>query len=289
MTQLCCMNNIESTIDSTLHAPGRARRCLPLALAAGLATLLAGTGALQAQRINAPRGPADRDHHGRTRTPHSQTINVPNGSFEWQSGVGYPFGVNIFIDSWQKAPKPAYFDYIEANYGFYWIQTAGAFVDTNPYGNHTGTQVGYILPYPQVALFQDYNTVDWDDAAPTHDFNARFNVGRSYKLTVGLFAKNMTEGSSLQLSLYYRDLLDNQVTVASTIISYRAADFPAATPLNLIDYEVIVPTVSAHDDWAGQNIGIKLEAINGDGNGNWDFDNVRLISVPGRSFPACRP
>jgi hypothetical protein len=276
------------TINATTPAPGKPRLCPLMALAAGLATLLAGTGVLQAQPINARRGPLDNDHRGRAGAPHAQTINVPNGSFESQSGVGYPFGVNIFIDSWQKAPKPAYFDYIEANYGFYWIQTAGAFVDTNPYGNHAGSQVGYILPYPQVALFQDYNTVDWNDASPTHDFNATFNVGRSYKLTIGVFAKNMTEGSSLQLSLYYRDSLDNPVTVASTIISYSAANFPVTTPLNLIDYEVIVPTVSAHDDWAGQNIGIKIEAINGDGNGNWDFDNVRLTSVPGRSFPACR-
>jgi len=282
------MNSVKSTINSAAPAPGKTRLCPLITLAVGLATLLAGTGALQAQRINAPRTPVKNEPRGRAGEPHAQAINVPNGSFESQSGVGYPFGVNIFLDSWQKAPKPGYFDYIEENFGFYWVQTAGAFVDTNPYGNHTGMQVGYILPYPEVALFQDYSTVDWNDAAPTHEFNATFNVGRSYKLTIGVFAKNMTEGSSLQLSMYYRDSLDNPVTVASTIITYSAANFPVTTPLNLIDYEVIVPTVSAHDDWAGQNIGIKLESINGDGNGNWDFDNVRLISVPGRSFPACR-
>ena len=220
---------------------------------------------------------------------HAETILVPNGSFESQSGVGQPFGVNIFVDSWQKAPKPAYFDYIEANYGIYWIQTAGVFVDTNPYGNHTGTQAGYILPFPQVALFQDYNTMDWADPEPTHDFDATFDIGKSYQLTVGLFAKNMTEGSSLKLSLYYRDSLGNPVTVGSTTITYHAADFPLTAPLNLIDYEVNVPRVRAHDAWAGEHIGIKLEALNGDGSGNWDFDNVRLTAVPGRSRPACRP
>ena len=282
------MNPIESTLNSTTPASGKAQFYPVMALAAGLATLLAGSGALAAQTINARGGRADGDDRGRADELHTQTINVPNGSFESQSGVGYPFGVNIFIDSWQKAPKPAYFDFIEANYGIYWIQTAGVFVDTNPYANRTGTQAGYILPFPQVALFQDYNTMDWNDPAPTHDFNATFNVGRSYKLTVGLFAKNMTEGSTLKLSLYYRDLLDNQVTVASTTITYHAADFPLTTPLNLIDYEVMVPTVSAHDDWAGENIGIKIESISGDGSGNWDFDNVRLTSVPGRSFPARR-
>lgn len=251
------MNTTQSLRILTKPTPCKPSFYRLMAFAAGLAVLPAGIGILQAQ-----------------------SINVPNGSFEAQSGVGQPYGVNIFVDSWQKATKPAYFDIIEANYGFYWVQTAGVFLDTNPYGNRTGTQAGYILPYSQVALFQDYTTTDWNDAAPTHDFNAQFTVGKGYQLTVGLFAKNMTAGSSLQLSLYYRDSLNNPVTVGSTTITYSAASFPLNSSLNLIDYEVNVPCVQAGDAWAGQNIGIKLESLNGDGTGNWDFDNVRLTAVP---------
>lgn len=256
------MNPTKSTILSNTYAAGKSRFHSLSAMSAGLATLLAGAGNLQAQ-----------------------PITVPNGSFESQSGAGQRYGVNILVDSWQKAPKPAYFDFYEVNYGFYWVQTTGVFVGTapnspNPYANLLGTQAGYILPYPQVALFQDYNTMDWNDPAPTHDFNAQFGIGKSYQLTIGLFAKNMTEGSSLQLSLYYRDGLNNPVTVGSTTITYSAANFPLTSPLNLIDYEVNVPTVQAGDAWAGQNIGIKIESLNGDGNGNWDFDNVRLTAVP---------
>jgi hypothetical protein len=158
-------------------------------------------------------------------------------------------------------------------------------VDTNPYGNRTGTQAGYILSFPQVALFQDYNSMDWNDAAPTHDFNATFEIGKSYNLTVGLFAKvrstlGITDGSLLQFSLYYRDGSDNMVTVGATTATYSAANFPQTPNLNLIDYQVNVPTVLAGDAWAGQHIGIKIESLYGDGSVNWDLDNVRLTAVP---------
>ena len=212
----------------------------------------------------------------------AQLIPVPNSSFELQSGVGQPFGVNVLVDSWQKPAKPAYFSEIETNFGIFWIQTAGVFVDNNPYGNRVGTQAAYLLSFPQVALFQDYNTVDWNDAEPTHDFNAVFQPGKSYKLTVGLFGKNMTEGSQLTLSLYYRDKQDNMVTIASTTITYTAADFPTTSPLNLQDYQVTVPTVRGGDKWARKRIGIKIESTFGYGDGYWDIDNVRLEANPGR-------
>jgi hypothetical protein len=199
--------------------------------------------------------------------------------------VGQPFGVSVLVDSWQKPAKPAYFDFIEANYGIFWVQTAGVFVDTNPYGNRAGTQAGYLLSFPQAALFQDYNSVDWNDPAPTHDFDASFEIGKSYTLTVGVFAKvrsplGISEGSLLQLSLYYRDGLDQVVTVGATTVTYNAASFPLTPNLNLIDYQVNVPVVQAGDAWAGQHLGIKIESLYGDGSVNWDFDNVRLTAVP---------
>lgn len=206
-------------------------------------------------------------------------IGVPNRSFESQSGAGQPFGVNIFVDSWEKAAKPDYFD--EQAVGFFWIQTAGVFVDTNPYTNHTGTQAAYILPFPGVALFQDYSTLDWNDAAPPHDFNAIYEVGSSYHLTVGVFGKGISDGSLLQLSLYYRDGLNQMVPVGipNTIV-YSPAGFPTAPPLSLIDFSVDTAEVQPGDAWAGQNIGIAIISLYGTGAGNWDFDNVRLAAVP---------
>jgi len=208
----------------------------------------------------------------------AQSITVPNFSFESQTAPNtFPF-VNIFVDSWQKAPEPAYYDAaIGTPFGIPWLSTAGVFLDVNPYLNHVGNQAGYILGFPQVTLFQDY------DSSPTHDFNATFDVGKTYSLTMGVFGKpSLAPGSTLELSLYYREGT-NTFTVGSTSIGYSLAAFPTNGPLNLVDYQVNVPTVQAGDAWAGKNIGIQIlsttpiEMATG---GNWDFDNVRLTTVP---------
>jgi hypothetical protein len=209
----------------------------------------------------------------------AQPITVPNYSFESQTAPAtYPF-VNINVDSWQKAPEPAYYGpAIGTPYGIPWVGTAGVFLDVNPYANHDGVQCGYILGFPEVTLFQDYSS------SPTHDFNATFDVGKSYNLTIGVFGKNtLAPGSTLQLSLYYLDGANNHVNVGSTTVTYSSAAFPTNTPLNLVDYQVNVPTVQSSDAWAGKNIGIQLlsttplELSTG---GNWDFDNVRLTAIP---------
>jgi len=207
----------------------------------------------------------------------AQLIMVPNSSFESPTAPdSYPY-VNTSIDAWQKNPEPAFYTPAFGGYGIPWAGTAGVFLDVNPYLNHDGSQAGYLLAVPQVALFQDY------DSSPTHDFNATFEVGKAYNLTIGIFGKSsLTAGSTLELSLYYRDGSDNRVTVGSTVVSYSAAAFPT-TPLNFIDYVVNVPTVQAGDAWAGQHIGIQLAStipIELTSFGNWDFDKVRLTAVP---------
>jgi hypothetical protein len=208
-----------------------------------------------------------------------QSIFVPNFSFESPTAPSsFPF-VNIFVDSWQKAPEPAYYGpAIGTPFGIPWIGTAGVFLDINPYANHDGTQAGYILGFPEVTLFQDYNS------SPTHDFNATFEVGKSYSLTVGVYGKStLAPGSTLQLSLYYLNESNNPVTLAATNIVYSNAAFPTNLPLNLIDYQVNVPPVKPIDAWAGKNIGIQLLSttpIQLATGGNWDFDNVRLTAVP---------
>lgn len=215
----------------------------------------------------------------------AQPIYVPNHSFESQSGVGFPYETNPFLDSWQKIAEPAYYAFLGSGVPP-WYGTSGAFVNVSvynptPYGNVTGAQAGYILMAPQVTLFQDYTT------SPTHDFNATFEVGKSYNLTIGLFAKSsfgaIPPGSTLELSLYYLNEMNNKVKVGSTVVSYSAAAFLLSPTLNLIDYQVNVPTVGAGDAWAGKHIGIQLEStipMELTSFGNWDFDNVRLTAVP---------
>jgi hypothetical protein len=222
------------------------------------AALLLGAGALQA-------GP----------------IAVSNGSFESQSGVGQPFGVNVLIDSWQKPPNPGYPEGGANN--FYWIQSAGAFVGTapnaaNPYSNLLGTQGAYVLSLPGAGLFQDDQTADWNGAV--NGLNATYQVGQTYQLTIGLFGKGMVENySTLQLSLYYRDGA-NRITIGSpTSVVFDSTTFNPGGPFTLADYSVTVPVVQADDAWAGKNIGIRIDSVLGDGNGYWDMDNVRLVSA----------
>lgn len=219
----------------------------------------------------------------------AQPIFVPNHSFESQSGVGFPFDTTPALDSWQKAAEPTSYDYpatIGAGTGVPWFGTSGAFVNVSPYnstpyGNVTGAQAGYILAFPGVTLFQDYNS------SPTHDFDATFEVGKAYNLTVALFGKSrfpgaLQPGSTLALSLYYRDALDNKVTVGSSVVTYSEAAFPTTPSLNLIDYQVNTSIVQSGDAWAGKHIGIQMEStlpLELAVFGSWDFDNVRLTAV----------
>lgn len=213
------------------------------------------------------------------------SIPVPNNSFESQI-AGPPFGVNNNIDSWQKSPKPDWFD--ESTSGILWTQLTGNFVNTPPTSpdhidNVDGNQAVYLFAVPTVALFQDYNSTDWNHTMPTHAFNATYEAGKSYQLTVGVIGGGggMTPGSILQLSLYYRDASNNIVTIAATNIVYTTEAFPTTT--HLIDYQVSVPKVKPHDAWAGQKIGIELLSVYGTGPGYWDLDNVRLTSeAPGK-------
>jgi hypothetical protein len=211
------------------------------------------------------------------------SITVPNGSFESQiAPPAYPY-ITTLIDSWQKAPKPAWFD--EVATGIYWDQTAGLFQNTPAgYPNHIdnldGNQGLYFLPIPQVALFQDYQTTAWNQPTPSHAFDATYEVGQAYQLTVGIIGGlgGMADGTSMELALYYRDGANNPVTVAATPVLYTAGAFPNAA--HFLDFSVTVPEVQAGDAWAGQHIGVSLLSASGNGVGYWDLDNVRLTSVP---------
>jgi len=214
-------------------------------------------------------------------------ISVPNFSFESQPAppVTDPIPVTSKVDSWQRQDQPVFWDAISQ--GTPWSGTSGLFQSDYSYLNEEGHQAMYVLNIPGAGAFQDFNSTDWQNAAPTHAFNATFTVGNAYQLTLGLFGKNMDSSSSLTLSLYYRDGSNNKVTVGSTTIQYDAQVFvvqPNQFPNMLQDYTVNIPVVQATDAWAGKNIGIDIVANvplqNANGSAYWDMDNVRLSSVP---------
>jgi hypothetical protein len=209
----------------------------------------------------------------------AETLYVPNGSFETPT----TFYVSVNVDSWQKVPKP---DWYDESGGFLWDYNVGLFKNTatnsaDHIDNCDGNQGIWLFVVPEVALFQDYDSIDWRSPVPTHAFNATFEPGKSYQLTVGVIGAGggMQQGATLELSLYYRDANSNQVPVAAISITNTPALFSNTT--HLVDCQVSVPAVKASDAWAGRHIGIQMlstVSTNLQG-GYWDLDNVRLSST----------
>jgi hypothetical protein len=157
---------------------------------------------------------------------------------------------------------------------FYNVQFPGQFID-----NCDGSQAVFLFALPEAAVFQDYSSVYGTNVVASHAFNAKFNAGSSYDLTVGVIGGGggMKAGVTLQLQLYYRDASSNMVVVASTSITNSAEIFPTNT--HFVDFSAHVTQVKVSDPWAGQNIGIQLAStvdftLAG---GYWDLDNVRLV------------
>lgn len=233
-----------------------ARRLNWFLLVTGMVVLSAWSGALQA-------GP----------------ITVPNASFESPA----TFFVSLNFDSWQRTPQPGWWD---ENASGPWTNLTGIFKNTTPgssdhIDNCDGNQAAWLFAKPEAGLFQDYDSMAWNDPTPTHAFDAKFEVGNTYQLTVGVIGGGgaMQPGVPLAVSLYFRDSASNRVTVAATILTNSLTAFPTTT--HLIDCTVSVPTVQAGDAWAGQNIGILfLSTVNPDLEGGyWDLDHVRLSSI----------
>lgn len=215
-------------------------------------------------------------------------LYVPNASFESQQ----TFFADPRIDFWQKSAQPAGFD---TNVFGAWDNLAGVFINSPLAGadyitNGVGNQMAFLFSYPGMEIFQNYDSTDWSGTAPSHAFKATFLAGRSYRLSVGLttsMEEPLTPGATLLLSLYYRDAASNQVTVASTTVTYATNVF---TNLNqLLEFSVALPAVSASNACVGKHIGIQIQSTVSPAliGGVWDLENVRLtetIVIPNGSF-----
>src|SRR5262245_12422222 len=123
------------------------------------------------------------------------------------------------MSSWQKAPHPVWHN----DPRFRCCQLAGQVLNPSHGApdqtvNLHGALDGYVAALPDVAIFQDDNTIAGSNAVPSREFNAQFEAGRSYTLTVGVLGGGggMSNGATFQIGLYYRDHASNRVTVAST-------------------------------------------------------------------------
>jgi hypothetical protein len=87
--------------------------------------------------------------------------------------------------------------------------------------NCDGNQALWVFALPDVALFQDYDSIDWHNQPPAHQFNAIFKPGKSYRPHGGCnrHRRRNARGATLDLSLYYRDSESNQITVGLTTLT----------------------------------------------------------------------
>jgi hypothetical protein len=212
------------------------------------------------------------------------SISVPNFSFETPPVPPVTPYASPDIDNWGKSPQPAWYepsnnsntpwDYLMGQ--FYNVPFPGEYID-----NCDGAQAAFLFAVPDAALFQDYNSIYGTNTAPTHAFNATFNVGSSYDLLVGAIGGGgaMQPNVTLQVGLYYVDSASNKVTVAATTITNSPEQFPTNT--HFVDFQVHAPVVNQSDPWAGQHIGIQLlSSVGFDlAGGYWDVDNVRLTET----------
>src|SRR5262245_27152612 len=166
------------------------------------------------------------------------TIYVPNSSFE---SPATDFAISE-IGAWQKAPQPAWYN----DTNFPWAQLVGQFLNTSNgapdhIDNMDGRQAAYLFAVPGVAIFQDYNTISGTNSSPSRQFNAQFEAGKSYTLSMGVLGGGggMSNGATFQISLYFRDAASNMVTVGAITITISRALFPTNT--HLADFHVRIP------------------------------------------------
>jgi hypothetical protein len=210
----------------------------------------------------------------------AEVLEIPNASFESPSTAF----VDNRVDRWQKTPKPVWYD---ESGGFTWDQLSGVFRNTDPgkedhIENSDGSQGFYLFAVPTVGLFLDAGSTNSLGAGPVAPFEVRFEPGRSYGLTVGVLGGNggMTNGATLDLSLYYRDEAGVPVTVARTTVTNTSALFPTRT--RYVDFQVRTPSVMAGDAWVGRPLGVQFHSTVDPqlAGGYWDIDHVRLEAVP---------
>jgi hypothetical protein len=198
------------------------------------------------------------------------------------------------VDSWEMTPQPLWYD--EGTFGGPWSQLTGVFLNTtngspDHIANLDGDQAMYLFALPEVGVFQDYDSIGGTNSSPSNEFDATYQVGRSYELTIGVvpsFTQPPTNGATLLLSFYYRDGSSNRVSLASAVITNNASTFVTLT--NLVDVSVALGPVLPGQAWSGAHVGVEIRSTVGFDaiGGIWDVDNVRVTEsvAPSLSAPS---
>ena len=198
----------------------------------------------------------------------AESVYILNSSFESPATTF----VDPNIDYWQMPPEPWWYDANSGN----WTQLTGVFLNLPPsdpdhIDNCDANQAAWLFAVPEVELFQELTAV--------------FEVGQSYRLTVGIFGGGggMKDDVPIEIRLYYLDAEDQKVTVGAKTYIY---DLDTGYVKHFNDVQLDIPQVRDTDPWAGKNIGVQListlifpedlDPETGRAGGYWDLDNVRL-------------
>jgi autotransporter-associated beta strand protein len=210
----------------------------------------------------------------------SQPVSIPVPNYDFSSPYvpnASPYAVPG-VSTWVQSPEPAWW----TGGTTAWNDSVGVFLNV-PFewidnlvpsgGTSVHQQAAFMFSTPGLQLSQTLSST--------------FQVGASYRLTVGIEGggSGMPVGTPMEIGLYYLDAGGNQVMVGTTtVLNDLALTGSAGSYIShLPDRYLAIPTVTAGDPWAGQNIGIALIQPNsGTTTGYWDINNVRLTT----SFPA---
>ena len=209
------------------------------------------------------------------------TVVVPNYSFETPE-VPNTTPALPFFEAWQHTPQPDWYQEDPQDPRTQWANLAGVFpnIASGQPGNLENLdqkQGAYLFSLPSNGIFQELST--------------RFEVGQMYSVTAGFVASSAlspADGTTIALSLYFRDSAGGFVTIASTNITFNSANFPTNT--HLIDFTATSAPIKSLDASVGKNIGVMIVSTSpfDKAGGVWDIDNVRVRSfgVVNGSFEA---
>jgi hypothetical protein len=146
-------------------------------------------------------------------------------------------------------------------------------------GSNTGVFANTPPDSPDRLLNADANQLAFlgsqQGNALEQDLTATYQVGRAYRLTVGVGVSARfppsaaTPVDTIEIALYYVD------QTGPVDIVRRSVEAKGLSSTQLQDFSVYLDTVQPGDAWAGKPIGIALRATGAAG-GFWDLDNVRL-------------
>jgi hypothetical protein len=185
----------------------------------------------------------------------ADSIPVANHSFE--SPV-VPPGSN-------PPAYPAISDWIELDRDGAFSANTGVFTNVTEINYADADQLGFLGSEAGNALLQN--------------LAASYQVGRSYKMTVGVCVSGQylpPDPNGLYLAFYYTEAGDPN---AIDIVFEETPSPSTFTSTALEDCSVYLPTVEAEDAWADKAIGIAIRAFGLPG-GFWDLDNVRVVEFP---------